>query len=162
MRQRRDYNKEYDHETLRDERRYGFYWYSGLWRILRPILVFAGALLIVFGLVAGAWQSIEDNFLSPVNPMDETEIAFSVENGNSLTRVANNLKKQELIKNSTVFKYYCDFAGLGQKIQAGDYLIKRSMDMFEIADLLTTGDGQPITTDITSSPAPPSKPSRRI
>ena len=152
MRQRRDYNKEYDHETLRDERRYGFYWYSGLWRILRPILVFAGALLIVFGLVAGAWQSIEDNFLSPVNPMDETEIAFSVENGNSLTRVANNLKKQELIKNSTVFKYYCDFAGLGQKIQAGDYLIKRSMDMFEIADLLTTGDGQPITTDITIIP----------
>lgn len=152
MRQRRDYNKEYDHETLRDERRYGFYWYSGLWRILRPILVFAGALLIVFGLVAGAWQSIEDNFLSPVNPADETEIAFSVENGNSLTRVANNLKKQELIKNSTVFKYYCDFAGLGQKIQAGDYLIKRSMDMFEIADLLTTGDGQPITTDITIIP----------
>ena len=152
MRQRRDYNKEYDHETLRDERRYGFYWYSGLWRILRPILVFAGALLIVFGLVAGAWQSIEDHFLSPVNPMDETEIAFSVENGNSLTRVANNLKKQELIKNSTVFKYYCDFAGLGQKIQAGDYLIKRSMDMFEIADLLTTGDGQPITTDITIIP----------
>lgn len=152
MRQRRDFNKEYDHETLRDERRYGFYWYSGLWRILRPILVFAGALLIVFGLVAGAWQSIEDNFLSPVNPADETEIAFSVENGNSLTRVANNLKKQELIKNSTVFKYYCDFAGLGQKIQAGDYLIKRSMDMFEIADLLTTGDGQPITTDITIIP----------
>ncbi|MDD6144093.1 MAG: endolytic transglycosylase MltG [bacterium] len=152
MRQRRDYNKEYDHETLRDERRYGFYWYSGLWRILRPMLVFAGALLIVFGLVAGAWQSIEDNFLSPVNPADETEIAFSVENGNSLTRVANNLKKQELIKNSTVFKYYCDFAGLGQKIQAGDYLIKRSMDMFEIADLLTTGDGQPITTDITIIP----------
>lgn len=152
MRQRRDFNKEYDHETLRDERRYGFYWYSGLWRILRPILVFAGALLIVFGLVAVAWQSVEDNFLSPVNPADETEIAFSVENGNSLTRVANNLKKQELIKNSTVFKYYCDFAGLGQKIQAGDYLIKRSMDMFEIADLLTTGDGQPITTDITIIP----------
>lgn len=152
MRQRRDYNKEYDHETLRDERKYGFYWYSGLWRILRPVLVFAGALLIVFGIVAGVWQSVEDNFLSPVNPADETEIAFSVESGNSLTRVANNLEKQELIKNSTVFKYYCDFAGLGQKIQAGDYLIKRSMDMFEIADLLTTGDGQPITTDITIIP----------
>ena len=152
MRQRRDFNKEYDHEMLRDERKYGFYWYSGLWRILRPVLVFLGALLIVFGIVAGAWQSIDENFLSPVDPADQTEIAFSVKSGNSLTRVANNLKSQDLIQNSTVFKYYCDFAGLGQKIQAGDYLIKRSMDMFEIADLLTTGDGQPITTDITIIP----------
>lgn len=152
MRQRRDFDREYDHETLRDERKYGFYWYSGLWRILRPLLVFAAALLLVFGVVASLWRSVEEHFLTPVDPADETEIAFSVENGNSLTRVANNLEKQELIKNSTVFKYYCDFAGLGQKIQAGDYLIKRSMDMFEIADLLTTGDGQPITTDITIIP----------
>lgn len=152
MRQWRDEHHEYDHETLRDERKYGFYWYSGLWRILRPVLVFACALLIVFGIAAGLWQSVQDHFLSPVDPADQTEIAFSVESGNSLTRVANNLKAQELIKNSTVFKYYCDFAGLGQKIQAGDYLIKRSMDMFEIADLLTTGDGQPITTDITIIP----------
>ncbi len=75
-----------------------------------------------------------------------------MESGNSLTRVANNLEKQGLIKSRTFFKYYCDFAGLGQKIQAGDYLIKKSMDMFEIADLLTTGDGKPITTDITIIP----------
>ena len=46
MRQRRDIHKDYDHETLHDERQYGFYWYSGLWRILRPVLIFAAALLI--------------------------------------------------------------------------------------------------------------------
>ena len=152
MRHGRDRNREYDHETLRDERQYGFYWYSGLWNILRPILVCAGALLIVFGIVSAVWNSIEESFLSPVDPNDQTEIAFSVESGNSLTRVSNNLETQGLIKNRTFFKYYCDFAGLGQKIQAGDYLIKKSMDMFEIADLLTTGDGQPITTDITIIP----------
>lgn len=152
MRHGRDRNKEYDHETLRDERQYGFYWYSGLWNIIRPVLVCIGALLIVFGIVSGVWNAIEDAFLSPVDPHDQTEIAFSVESGNSLTRVSNNLEAQGLIKNRTFFKYYCDFAGLGQKIQAGDYLIKKSMDMFEIADLLTTGDGQPITTDITIIP----------
>ena len=133
MRQRRDIHKDYDHETLHDERQYGFYWYSGLWRILRPVLVFLTALLIVFGIASAVWQKIDDSFLSPVDPADETEIAFSVESGNSLTRVSNNLKKQNLIKNSTVFKYYCDFAGLGQKIQAGDYTIRRSMNIFEIA-----------------------------
>lgn len=152
MRQTRDRNKIYDHETLRDEREYGFYWYSGLWNLLRPVLVCLGALLIVFGVVSGIWNAIDENFLSPVDPGDHTEIAFSVKSGNSLTRVSNNLETQGLIKNRTVFKYYCDFAGLGQKIQAGDYLIKKSMDMFEIADLLTTGDGHPITTDITIIP----------
>ena len=152
MRQRRDIHKEYDHETLRDERQYGFYWYSGLWRILRPALVFLTALLIVFGIVSAVWQKIDESFLSPVDPSDSTEVAFSVESGNSLTRVSKNLEAQNLIKSSTFFKYYCDFAGMGQKIQAGDYLIKRSMNVFEIADLLTTGDGHPITTDITIIP----------
>lgn len=152
MRHRRDYDQEYDHEMLRDERQYGFYWYSGLWRLLRPVLVFITALLIVFGVVSAVWQKIDDSFLSPVDPADETEIAFSVESGNSLTRVSKNLESQSLIKSSTFFKYYCDFAGLGQKIQAGDYKIKRSMNVFEIADLLTTGDGKPITMDITIIP----------
>ena len=95
------------------------------------------------------WTSISS---APSIPRDTQEYAFSVESGNSLTRVANNLEEQGLIKNRTFFKYYCDFAGLGQKIQAGDYLIKKSMDVFEIADLLTTGDGNPITTDITIIP----------
>ena len=144
--------REYDHETLRDEREYGFYWYSGIWNILRPVLIALAALLIVFGLISGAYSAIDEHFLSPVDPADPNEYAFSVESGNSLTRVANNLQEQGLIKNRTFFKYYCDFAGLGQKIQAGDYLIKKSMDMFEIADLLTTGDGNPITTDITIIP----------
>ena len=152
MRHGRDRNKTYDYETLREERQYGFYWYSGLWNLLRPVLVVLGALLIVFGVVSGIWSSVEDRFLTPVDPYDQTEIAFSVESGNSLTRVSNNLEQQGLIKNSTFFKYYCDFAGMGQKIQAGDYLIRKSMSMFEIADLLTTGDGQPITTDITIIP----------
>ncbi len=152
MRQKRDRNREYDHETLRDEREYGFYWYSGIWRILRPVLIGLASLLIVFGVVSGVYSAIDEHFLSPVDPTDQTEIAFSVASGNSLTRVANNLEQQGLIKSRTFFKYYCDFAGLGQKIQAGDYLIQKSMNMFEIADLLTTGDGQPITTDITIIP----------
>lgn len=152
LRRKRDFDREYDHESLRDERKYGFYWYSGLWHIIRPILIGLAALLIVFGLLSTAYGVINDRFLSPVDPADDSEIAFSIASGSSLSRVSRTLEEQGLIKSSTVFKYYCDFAGMGQKIQAGDYLIKRSMDIFEIADLLTTGDGNPITTDITIIP----------
>ena len=152
MGRKRDRNKDYDHETLRDERQYGFFWYSGIWHILRPVLIVITSLLIVFGVVSTVYGVVNDKFLSPVDPGDQTEIAFTVENGSSLTRVSNNLESQGLIKSRTFFKYYCDFAGLGQKIQAGDYMIKKSMSMFEIADLLTTGDGKPITANITIIP----------
>ena len=144
--------QDYDYEDLRDEREYGLYWYSGLWNILRPILIGAGALLLVFGLISSAWSAINEAFISPVLPGDTMEIAFTVASGNSLSRVSRNLEEQGLIKNSSFFKYYCDFAGLGQKIQVGDYMMTRGMNIFEIADLLTTGDGQPITMDITLIP----------
>lgn len=152
MRNKQQSNREYDYETLRDEREYGFFWYSGIWNILRPVLIGAGALLLVFGLVSMAWTAIDEAFISPVQPGDTTEIAFTVSSGSSLTRVSKNLMEQGLIKNSSFFKYYCDFAGLGQKIQAGDYKMTRGMNIFEIADLLTTGDGHPITMDITLIP----------
>ncbi len=144
--------QEYDYESLRDERQYGFYWYSGLWNVLRPILIGAGALLLVFGLLSTAWSALDEAFISPVAPGDTTEVAFTVASGSSLSRVSKNLQEQGLIKNSSIFKYYCDFAGMGQKIQAGDYVMTRSMNIFEIADLLTTGDGNPITIDITLIP----------
>ena len=33
-------SKKHDsYESIRDERRYGPYWYSALWRIIRPILI---------------------------------------------------------------------------------------------------------------------------
>ena len=144
--------QDYDYETLREDRKYGLYWFSGLWKILRPVLIGLCALLIVFGVLSAGWSHVQDKYLSPVDPADDTEIAFSVETGNSLSRVSRNLESAGLIKNSSVFKYYCDFAGMGQKIQAGDYKVKRSMDLFQIAQLLTTGDGRPTVTDITIIP----------
>ena len=146
------WDPDFDHEQLRDERQYGFYWYSGLWRILRPALVALAALVLVFGLGSTVYGVIDEKYISAVNPQDQTEIAFTVQSGQSLSRVAGNLAEQGIIKNRSVFKYYCDFAGLGQKIQAGDYQLKKSMNIFQIAELLTTGDGKPLIATITVIP----------
>lgn len=137
---------------MRDEREYGPYWYSALWRIIRPILVFAGAMIVVIGVLYGVWNKVYDKFLAPADTESQMEIAFQVESGQSLTRVANNLEEAGLIRSHTVFKYYCDFAGMGQKIQVGSYLLKPSMTMSEIADQLTRGDGNPIVRNITMIP----------
>ncbi len=140
------------YQSIRDERQYGPYWYNVLWRILRPVLVLAGSLLVVAGIISSIWNKVYDEYLAPANAADHTQIAFNVESGQSLTRVANNLEAAGLIRNRTVFKYYCDFAGMGQKIQSGSYMLAPSMTMSEIAEQLTTGDGNPIVRNITLIP----------
>ena len=144
--------QEYTHQSLRDERQYGMYWYSGLWNILRPLLIVLGSLIVVAGIVMAGWNWLDGKFFAPVNAEDTRQVAFVVESGSSLTKVANNLESQNLIRNRTVFKYYCDFLGMGQKIQAGEYTLSPSMTINEIASQLSTGDGKPITTTITVIP----------
>lgn len=152
MARRNRNHQDMDPEQRQEDRKYGFYWYSALWRLLRSVLIVVTALVLVFGLLSGLYNTLSENYLRAVDPTDQTEIAFSVNSGQSLTRVAHNLEDAGLIKNSTVFKYYCDFIGFGQKIQSGDYLITKSMDIFTIAELLTTGDGKPLTATITVIP----------
>ena len=144
--------RNYSYRSIRDEREYGPYWYSALWRVIRPILVFVGAMIVVIGVLYGVWNKVYDKFLAPADAASQQEIAFAVESGQSLSSVANKLEEAGLIRNHTVFKYYCDFAGMGQKIQVGAYMLKPSMTMSEIADQLTRGDGNPIVRNITLIP----------
>ena len=144
--------RDYTPEALREEREYGMFWYSWLWTVLRPLGIALCIFLVVAGVVMAVWNRAERSFFAPMDANDPTPYAFTVESGNSLTRVANNLEAAGLIHNRTVFKYYADFLGYGQKIQAGEYAVKRSMSMQEIMELLTTGDGNPITRNITIIP----------
>ena len=144
--------KEYTGESLRQEREYGLFWYSWLWHFIRPFMIALCVALVVTGVVMAAWNSIDRHFFAPVDENDPSEITFTVASGSSLTRVANNLEAENLIRNRTVFKYYADFLGYGQKIQAGEYKVRRDMRMQDIMELLTTGDGNPITRNITVIP----------
>ena len=144
--------KRYTYRSMREERKYGLYWYSGLWMILRPILVGLTVLVLVIGIGMTVWGKLYGSFLAPVDQEDSQEYTFEVGSGESLNRVATNLEDAGLIRNRSVFKYYCDFAGMSQKIQVGSYAIRKDMAMTEIADLLTTGDGNPLVRNITLIP----------
>ena len=145
-------DKNYTYRSMRDEREYGLYWYSGLWHILRPVLVGLTVLVLVIGIGMTVWNKLYGSFLAPVDPADEAEYTFEIQSGQSLNRVASNLESADLIRSKTIFKYYCDFAGMAQKIQTGTYSLKKDMTMTEIADRLTTGDGNPIVRNITLIP----------
>ena len=146
-------SKKHDsYESIRDERRYGPYWYSALWRIIRPILIGLGTVLVVAGILFSVWNKVYSEFIAPPDETSTAQVPFTIESGQSLTRVANRLEEAGLIRNRTVFKYYCDFAGWGQKIQSGSYTLSPSMTMQQIADQLTRGDGNPIVRNITLIP----------
>ncbi|MBQ9198112.1 MAG: endolytic transglycosylase MltG [Clostridia bacterium] len=152
MKRRKKYRPspdDYSYERLREERQYGPYWYSWLWNILRPILIFLSVAVIVTGLLAMGWRYIDRHFVAPMEPGSAESVTFEVKSGSSLTRVANNLEAAGLVRNRSVFKYYADFLGFGQKIQSGTYQLSRSMTMREIAERLTAGDGTPLVRDIT-------------
>ena len=144
--------KRYTYRSMQDEREYGLYWYSGLWIILRPVLVGLTVLVLVIGIGMTVWGKLYGSFLAPVDQQDPQEYTFEINSGESLNRVATNLESAGLIRNKSIFKYYCDFAGMSQKIQVGSYTLKKDMEMTEIAGMLTTGDGNPLVRNITLIP----------
>ncbi|MBQ6174308.1 MAG: endolytic transglycosylase MltG [Clostridia bacterium] len=142
----------YTYRSNHREREYGFFWYSGAWRAARPLLIGLASVIAVIGILWGVGSSLYGRYAAPVAPDDDVPVAFDVPAGASLTRVAGNLEEAGLIRSHTVFKYYCDFAGLGQKIQTGHYQLTRNMSMQEIAERLTLGDGIPMVRTITWIP----------
>lgn len=143
----------YNHEPIPEqEREYGIFWYSWLWHLLRPILIFLCSALVIVGLVSTFWGRVSSAVIDPVDKQDTREVTFVIESGDSLTRVANRLEQEHLIRNRSVFKYYADFMGFGQKIQAGEYTLTRAMTIDQIANRLTQGDGKPIVRTITVIP----------
>ncbi|MBR5301627.1 MAG: endolytic transglycosylase MltG [Clostridia bacterium] len=137
---------------LHERRRYGFFWYDWLWRILRPVLVFLASFVIVCGLVYTGYRQIDDMFFAPVDAKDTSVVEFEVASGSSLSSVARKLEEAGLIHNHSVFKYMADLLGMGQKIQSGDYELNRAMSATEILDQLIAGDGKPLTMRITIIP----------
>ena len=135
-----------------EERRYGFYWYDWIWRVLRPLLVFAASFVIVCGLIYTGYQKVDALFFAPMDAKNTAVVSFEVASGSSLSTVSLNLENAGLIHNHTVFKYMADFMGMGQKIQSGDYELSRAMSATEILDQLVSGDGKPLTTTITIIP----------
>ena len=141
-----------EERELIESRRYGFFWYDWIWRVLRPILVFVCSFVIICGLVYTGWQKVDEMFFAPTDSQNQEVVSFSVKYGSSLSAVSKNLEAAGLIHNHTVFKYMADFMGMGQKIQSGDYELTRAMSATEILYQLISGDGKPLTMKITIIP----------
>jgi len=95
------------------------------------------AVVVMLVSVAGLGYLYFQSQLQPINPSSQDAIEFTIETGESPTKVAERLESQNLIKNAFVFKVYLKIENLGTKIQAGDFLVRQSMSVSELANALT-------------------------
>ena len=143
---------EWDPQSLREDRSYGFFWYDWLWRIIRPMLILITSAVILYGGIAFAYGKIYEKYIMPTDINDKEKITFIIESGSSLNSVSRQLEERGFIRSRTVLKYLMDFRGLGQKIQAGAYELSRSMTLGDIIEQLTKGEGKAFTRNITVIP----------
>ena len=129
----------YDQRTLHKEREYGVYWYAWLWRVLRPLTAFFCAVLIVIGIVTMGWNRVYETFLMPVDPNNTQTVRFTIESGDSISEIGENLENAQLLRNRTVFRYLVQFMGVTDKISYGTFDLSPSMDVNAIITELSSG-----------------------
>jgi len=65
---------------------------------------------------------------------------FIIEKGSSVKLIANNLEKEGLIKDSTLFTIYASLTNSHKNIQAGEYLLSPQMSTAQIIDIFKKGE----------------------
>jgi UPF0755 protein len=91
--------------------------------------------LLILTLVAGVIWFFAINVQPVSNQVLYTD--FLVPVGSSATQIGLNLYKKGLIKNQTAFKIYVQFSGVSGNIQAGNYRLSPSFNLFQIVSQLS-------------------------
>lgn len=97
-------------------------------------------LIMIIGGILAWWI----NGTSAVDPIDKNRVKFTINSGENIKIIANNLHQAELIKDPVIFFLVVKQLGLDQKIQAGDFLLSPSQNTFSIARALQQGTNDAI------------------
>jgi len=77
--------------------------------------------------------------LRPIDPLSNVRVTITIEEGMSVADIAERLQERELIRSPFAFKMYTRFAGRESQLQAGSFVIRQSLSLREIVDVLSTG-----------------------
>jgi len=87
--------------------------------------------------------------LSAPGGADPTPITFSVRSGKTSAQIATHLAEQKLVQDATLLNYYLRYLGLDQHIEAGDFILRQTMTIPEIATALTNASAREISVRFT-------------
>ncbi len=79
---------------------------------------------------------------------DATPVMFTIASGELPADVARHLQDQGLIKDADLFVQWLKYLHVGDKIQAGDFVLRRNMPMDEIIQALQHGRARTVTFTI--------------
>jgi UPF0755 protein len=93
-------------------------------------------LIIVVVVAAVVWYQVE---IRPAAGGDQAPVTFQLQHGTSLTKLAQQLKSQHLVKNATAFTAYVILTGSRHNLEAGTYELSASNSLADITATLTAG-----------------------
>ncbi len=92
-------------------------------------------------------QSKADVINLPISN-DPSAVAFTVEVGDNARVVASRLAELGFIKDATVFRLFLQYNGMDSSLEAGDYELRRNMNMRQIAQALQKANFEEVALTI--------------
>ncbi len=91
------------------------------------------------GFVLSIYLNTRSGDLTSPAGADDEPVLFTIEPGEKLNAIANRLQSEKLIKDPDLFKRYLQYNGLDASIEAGDFQLKQTMSIQQIAKALQEG-----------------------
>ena len=98
--------------------------------------IISAVILIVLIIAIFLWWDI----YLPVGPNSNKVIGFVIQKGEGAKEISIKLKKEGLIRHSSIFRVYVLLSGVSKKLQAGQYELSPSMSVSDIAKKISSGD----------------------
>jgi UPF0755 protein len=77
--------------------------------------------------------------LRPVDPTDTSTKYVTIESGDTVKQIADNLESSEVIRSAQAFEWYISSHNYRNRLQAGTYSLSKSENVQQIADKLVNG-----------------------
>lgn len=92
-------------------------------------------------------QSQSDAINTPVSN-DPAPVPFTVEIGETAVSISEKLTEQQLVADPDLFRIFLRYNGLDASLEAGDYTLRRNMNMREIAETLQKANFEEVVVTI--------------
>jgi UPF0755 protein len=102
----------------------------------KSILILFFFLLVLLPIIFFVWWS---NVTKPINSSNNENVLVVIPNGWGVEQIAKKLEDENLISSVLAFKLMVAKEGISTKLQAGDFFLSPSMNMYEIIQNLTHG-----------------------
>jgi UPF0755 protein len=91
------------------------------------------------GLLIGAYLEARAADLEQPAGSDDTPVTFMIEPGETAAQIADRLEEQQLIADAELFRRYVQYHGIDARIEAGEFDLRQTMTIPEIARSLQQG-----------------------